>query len=135
MGATEWNTSSKSQPWPPCVLCHLKPYPVAAGDLRFGVNVPALTSIKYKQVTELAAVKVGTWGGAVIATDVLVRAMGFLRPTPFQALPRPPVVPKTLESGVGLQRKTSDTQDRKETPGGVLNTRWESWHRALSGPV
>lgn len=54
------------------------------------------------------------------------RAVGCRRPTPLQALPRLPVVPKTLESGVGLQRKTSDTQGRKETPGGVLNTCWES---------
>lgn len=76
MGATERTTASKSQPWPPRVLCHLKPCPLAAGELRFGVNVPALPSIKYKQVTELAAVKVGTRGGAVMPGQWAAREPG-----------------------------------------------------------
>lgn len=70
MGATERTTASKSQHWPPCVLCHLKPCPLAAGELRFGVNVPALPSIKCKQVTELAAVTMGTRGGACQGSEL-----------------------------------------------------------------
>lgn len=67
MGATERIPVSKSQPWPPCVLCYLKLCPLAAGELRFGVNVPALPSIKCKQVTELAAVTMGTRGACQVS--------------------------------------------------------------------
>lgn len=52
----------------------------------------ALPSIKYEQVTVLAAMEVGLFCGSVTATDVPDRETGL----PETNAPVPPLVPKTL---------------------------------------
>lgn len=78
------HTACESQPRLSCISCHLEPHTIyyRCWEAEALCEPLTLPSIKYEQVTVLAAVDVGTFCGAVIATDVPTRAMGFLKSMP-----------------------------------------------------